>query len=67
MLGQFGEKLDDAPYLLEAFVDSIASELAAPVRLQLLTSVVKLFFARPLEVQRVLGRLLRHCICECLC
>jgi hypothetical protein len=64
LLGQFGEHLDEAPYLLEDFVEH-AAEQPPLVRLQLLTSCTRLFFVRSPEMQRVLGRLFQYCLGVC--
>lgn len=57
MLGEFGSEIIEAPYLLEPVIDEY-SELESPVmKMQLLSSSVKLFFKRPPEMQRMLGRL----------
>jgi AP-4 complex subunit beta-1 len=58
LLGEHGDKIDNAPYLLEPLIDSVKSEQSGPVRLALLTATAKLFFRRPPEVQAMLGRLL---------
>ena len=61
MLGEYGEILDDAPYLLEELVEEVADgtvEVEVPVKLELLTSTLKLFFKRPPEVKPALGKLL---------
>ena len=39
--------IDDAPYLLEPLIDGISDEPSMPVRCELLTATVKLFFKRP--------------------
>ena len=39
--------IDDAPYLLEPLIDGIKDEPSMPVRCELLTATVKLFFKRP--------------------
>lgn len=57
LLGEFGEYIAEAPYLLEIFGDTILKEAAA-LRLQLLTSAATLFFKRPPEMQGCLGRVL---------
>ncbi|EFJ51657.1 hypothetical protein VOLCADRAFT_56821 [Volvox carteri f. nagariensis] len=54
ILGQFGGLVQDAPYLLEPFVDGFASEDPS-VRLAVLTAAVQLFFRRPAEVKPILG------------
>ncbi|EGD72905.1 hypothetical protein PTSG_04634 [Salpingoeca rosetta] len=57
LLGEFGQLLEEGPYVLESFIDDVNSEKSPTVRLQLLTSAVKLFFKRPPEMQKMLGRL----------
>ena len=49
--------MKDAPYLLEPLAKGFAEE-AVPVRLALLAAVTKLFFRRPPECQKLLGRVL---------
>lgn len=58
MLGQYGEQIAEAPYLLEPMVDEFADEPSAAVRLELLAATVKLFLKRPAEMQAMAGRLL---------
>lgn len=58
MLGEYGEQIPEAPYLLEPMIDEVGEEPSAAVRLELLASAVKLFVKRPPEMQRMLGRLL---------
>ena len=58
MLGEYGEFLNDAPYLLEPFIDGFEEEISPSVRLALLTASMKLFFKRPPEMKAMLGRLL---------
>eukprot|EP01083_Nonionella_stella_P022282 61615_1 len=65
MIGEYGgdeNMLDDAPYVLESFIDAYEEEPHREVRLELLTATVKLFFKRPPEVQLMLGRLLKAAI-----
>mmetsp|Transcript_35627 Transcript_35627/g.81662 ORF Transcript_35627/g.81662 Transcript_35627/m.81662 type:complete len:619 (-) Transcript_35627:65-1921(-) len=64
ILGQYGLLIEDAPYLLEPLIDGFMEELSGAVRLEMLTAAVKLFFARPPEMQYMLGRLLNTAICE---
>ncbi|GIL46366.1 hypothetical protein Vafri_3358 [Volvox africanus] len=54
ILGQFGGLIQDAPYLLEPFVDGFASEDSS-VRLAVLTAAAQLFFRRPAEMKPILG------------
>jgi AP-4 complex subunit beta-1 len=48
----------EAPYAFEKLIDSYDSIGDSAIKLALLSSTVKLFFMRPPEVQRMLGRLL---------
>ena len=49
--------MQDAPYLLEPLAEGFTEE-AVPVRLALLAAVMKLFFRRPPECQKLLGSVL---------
>lgn len=80
MIGEYGDEIPDAPYILEDLIDeylaaagfvylsidcflcSFDNEKSCLVRSELLSSTVKLFFKRPPEVQKMLGRLLRSAI-----
>eukprot|EP00884_Botryococcus_braunii_P006125 jgi/Botrbrau1/15513/Bobra.0225s0004.1 len=54
ILGEHGQAIQDAPYLLEPLAGALEEEEVA-VRLALLTAAAKLFFKRPPECQRLLG------------
>ncbi|CAI5729616.1 unnamed protein product [Peronospora farinosa] len=62
MLGEFGQDLRRAPYVLEKLIDDFSSEAAPSVLLELLAATMKLFFKRPPEMQSMLGRLLSSAI-----
>lgn len=62
LLGTHGEKIPNAPYVLEDFVENVKSETFPAVKMELLTALVRLFLARPAECQDMLGRLLYFCI-----
>lgn len=64
LLGTHGEKIPNAPYVLEDFVENVKSETFPAVKMELLTALVRLFLARPAECQDMLGRLLYYCIGE---
>ncbi|KAM4610404.1 AP-4 complex subunit beta-1 [Polymixia lowei] len=64
LLGVYGERVSSAPYVLEAFIDSVRSEVSLGVKMELLTAAVRLFLCRPAETQDMLGRLLHFCIEE---
>jgi hypothetical protein len=75
MIGEYGDMLDDAPYMLEPLIDSVVAaagiggvatvaadggeDIGTQVKLELLTSTLKLFFKRPPEVKAMLGRLMK--------
>ncbi|XP_062450822.1 AP-4 complex subunit beta-1 isoform X2 [Rhea pennata] len=64
LLGAHGEKVQNAPYILEDFVENVKSEMFPAVKMELLTALVRLFLSRPAECQDMLGRLLYYCIEE---
>ncbi|XP_061327967.1 AP-4 complex subunit beta-1 [Pezoporus flaviventris] len=64
LLGTHGEKVPNAPYVLEDFVENVKSEMFPAVKMELLTALVRLFLSRPAECQDTLGRLLYFCIEE---
>ncbi|XP_074706676.1 AP-4 complex subunit beta-1 isoform X1 [Strix aluco] len=64
LLGTHGEKVPNAPYVLEDFVENVKSEMFPAVKMELLTALVRLFLSRPAECQDTLGRLLYYCIEE---
>ncbi|KAL4085633.1 hypothetical protein PRIC1_014969 [Phytophthora ramorum] len=64
MLGEFGQDLRRAPYVLEKLIDDFSDEAAPSVLLELLAATMKLFFKRPPEMQSMLGRLLGSAINE---
>mmetsp|Transcript_39931 Transcript_39931/g.87163 ORF Transcript_39931/g.87163 Transcript_39931/m.87163 type:complete len:851 (+) Transcript_39931:130-2682(+) len=64
ILGEYGLLIEDAPYLLEPMIDGFLEETSGSVRLEMLTAAVKLFFCRPPETQKMLGRLLQKAIQE---
>ncbi|XP_037062849.1 AP-4 complex subunit beta-1 isoform X2 [Peromyscus leucopus] len=64
LLGVHGEKISNAPYVLEDFVENVKSETFPAVKMELLTALMRLFLSRPAECQDMLGRLLHYCIEE---
>eukprot|EP00435_Cladocopium_sp_Y103_P009446 s1655_g2.t1 len=78
ILGEYGLLIEDAPYLLEPMIDGFMEDIpqdcgnfvfleepSGAVQLEMLTATVKLFFCRPPEVQKMLGRLLQEAIQDC--
>jgi AP-4 complex subunit beta-1 len=58
LIGECCDILQDAPYALEKVIDSYDTIKDVRVKQNLLNATMKVFFARPPEVQRMLGRLL---------
>ena len=56
MIGEYGDLLPVAPYVLETLIDTFTEESAITVRVELLSAAMKLFFKRPPEMQKMLGR-----------
>jgi AP-4 complex subunit beta-1 len=56
ILGEYGQLIELAPYILETFIDNFKS-YDYTVRTQILSSTVKLFFKRPPEVYEMMSRL----------
>ncbi|KAL3766186.1 hypothetical protein ACHAWO_013164 [Cyclotella atomus] len=59
LIGECGESIIEAPYVLEKVIDSYENITDDPVKTSLLAATVTLFFKRPSEVQSMLGRLLK--------
>jgi hypothetical protein len=57
MLGEVGHDLDEGPYILEPLIEEW-DELTHTVRLELMACTLKMFFRRPPECQKMLGKLL---------
>lgn len=59
LIGTFPDFCADAPYIIEPLIDDIEEQKSSCVRLELLTTAVKLFFRRAPEMQAMLGRLFK--------
>ncbi|CAM4682567.1 unnamed protein product [Leuciscus chuanchicus] len=64
LLGEHGEQISSAPYVVEGYIDGLKTELSSAVKMELLSASVKMFLCRPAETQDMLGRLLHYCIEE---
>ena len=64
MIAEYGHVIPESPYLLESMIDNFSEEQSQEVRLELLSTCAKLFFRRPAEMQRMLGRLLDAAIAD---
>ncbi|CAM9826876.1 unnamed protein product, partial [Ectocarpus sp. 6 AP-2014] len=62
MVGEYGDEITEAPYMLEPLVDAWEEEPSCQIKMHLLTAAVKLFFKRPPEMQSMLGRLLARAV-----
>ena len=58
LLGECCDIVQDAPYALEKLIDDYDNLKDVRVKQNLLNATMKIFFARPPETQRMLGRLL---------
>eukprot|EP00754_Rhynchopus_humris_P021447 Rhum_TRINITY_DN14746_c24_g1::Rhum_TRINITY_DN14746_c24_g1_i1::g.115292::m.115292 len=63
IMGEFGEHIEDSPYILETFCENFKDE-PHQVRLEILTACMKLVFKRPGEMQPILGNLLHEAISD---
>ena len=61
MLGEVGHELEEGPYILEPLIDNW-EELTHAVRLELMSCTMKMFFRRPPECQKMLGKLLKQAL-----
>lgn len=57
-IGEYCAEIVEAPYLLEAIIKAYEEEHSTEIKLQLLTAVMKTFFRRAPETQKMLGRLI---------
>lgn len=64
LIGEYGDTIDDAPYILEPLINNFAEEGSNLVRIELLTATMKLFFKRPPELKNMLGVLLKKAVEE---
>lgn len=62
MIGEYGDTIDDAPYILEPMIDGFGEEPSHAVRSELLTASMKLFFKRPPEMHKMLGKVLKAAV-----
>jgi len=62
MVGEYGETIDEAPYILESLIDSWEDEQDNLVKMELLTATMRLFFKRPPEIKNMLAKLLKQAI-----
>lgn len=62
MIGEYGEDIRRAPYVLEPLIDNFEEETSTAILMDLLSASMKLFFKRPPEMQSMLGRLLEAAI-----
>lgn len=58
LLGECGDIVPEAPYCLEKLIDGYDDLTDPVIKSALLSATMKLFFTRPPEVQKMLGRLL---------
>ncbi len=58
ILGEFGDKLENSPYIIENLLDQLYGEIQSPkIIYALLLTGAKLFFKSPGEMQPILGKI----------
>jgi AP-4 complex subunit beta-1 len=62
LLAECSDVVNDAPYALEKLIDNYDNLKDVQVKQNLLNATMKMFFSRPPELQRMLGRLLMKVI-----
>lgn len=62
ILGEFGEQIDESPYILEKMMDEQREFNSVKLSSVLLTATFKLFFKRAPEVKKMLARFLEQLI-----
>jgi hypothetical protein len=58
ILGEFGENIDESPYILEKMMEEQKEFNSVKLSSVLLTALVKLFFKRAPETKKMLGQFL---------
>ena len=64
ILGEFGDQIDMAPYILERMIDTHKDLQSVEISMELLTSIAKLFFTRAPEVKSMLGRFFKYAMTD---
>lgn len=62
MMGEYGETIEEAPYMLEDMIEKFSEEGDNLVKQELLTATMKLFFKRPPELKTMLAKLLKMAV-----
>ena len=62
IVGEFGELIEDAPYILERMIEAQKAYNSTKISLTLMLSLMKLFFKRPPEVRAMLGAYFEYAI-----
>lgn len=64
ILGEFGNAIDMAPYILERMIEIHKDLQSVEISMELLTSITKLFFIRAPEVKEMLGKFFKFAIAD---
>jgi len=64
ILGEFGSKIEMAPYILERMIEIHKDLQSVEISMELLTSIAKLFFTRAPETKDMLGKFIKYAIVE---
>lgn len=64
ILGEFGNEIDMAPYILERMIEIHKDLQSVEISMELLTSITKLFFTRAPETKEMLGKFFKFAIAD---
>ncbi|XP_061191998.1 AP-4 complex subunit beta-1-like [Saccostrea echinata] len=62
LLSQYGNLLEESPYILEEYVENFHNETSTIIKYQILMTCVHVFFHHPAAMQGILGQILELCL-----
>lgn len=62
LLSQYGNLLEDSPYILEEYVENFPNESDVVIKYEILMTCVRVFFHHPAAMQGILGQILELCL-----
>ncbi|XP_062589478.1 AP-4 complex subunit beta-1-like [Saccostrea cucullata] len=62
LLSQYGNLLEESPYILEEYVENFQNETNSIIKYQILMTCVHVFFHHPAAMQGILGQILELCL-----
>ncbi|KAL5009663.1 hypothetical protein ScPMuIL_011968 [Solemya velum] len=64
LISEYGATVDEAPYIIEDYLENFGAKTPLKVKLHLMTVTLKLFFHQPAQCQSILGELLEKCLAD---